>query len=776
MIGEILNPVRWEDIESDMTEAEKQFAECLALGKLCVLGDAVPQDQESGTHNTIRGEVIRFFAYGGDVNHPVRGANILLQGAWIPPQPFLDLMFARIPYSLGMRKCNLGSDILMIGAQFVGLSLDGSHFCGNLYGDGAKIDGNLLFRDGFVAEGEIRLIGAHIGGLMDCENGKFINPGKMAIVADNIRIDGDAQFRDGFSAKGEVRISAARIGGELDCSNGTFDNSKNCALHAEGVHVQSRIVMRGISVTGATRLIGAYTNGELDCGGGCFDGGEGGASLLADRVTAGRGIILHDGFVAIGEVRLTDARTDGNLDCSSGIFRNSPGQDALSANFARVGGTVSLSGEFSAIGEVRFSRARIGVLECNGDFENPGKIALDASDMEVRVEVALRAQFQGEVRLVGTYIGRALDVTGTLDNPGGMAFNAERVEAREGVLWLPKGGEGKVIFDFAKTGTLADRIEAWRWFDKISLNGFTYGQFVNPADAQSRLRWLSKRPDKIPFSTQPYEQAAKALRAAGKDIDAWDIEREKRELQRTEPYPSSPFQISGWGRLWGRAIDALMGFVYRPWKTLGWAIVIVCTSALLFNFADKHGWMVPHQPIVLENMDYRAEAFSRCVEFQCPPERRPTTVVRRLFSDYPEFSPLAFSLDVFIPFFALHQELFWAPASGDSDTLEMLLFLLLLGIVTFFTWLFRHWRRVQESGVPAAAVGMAVVSLEIAVVSATGVAHILYGAESVLWLVGWRWLTVWYWFEIVAGWILTSLFLLSVTGLLRPRQSSGERE
>ena len=41
---------------------------------------------------------------------------------------------------------------------------------------------------------------------------------------------------------------------------------------------------------------------------------------------------------------------------------------------------------------------------------------------------------------------------------------------------------------------------------------------------------------------------------------------------------------------------------------------------------------------------------------------------------------------------------------------------------------------------------------------------------------GFLWLTLWYWFQIVAGWILTSLFLLSVTGLLRPRQSSGAKD
>ena len=182
-------------------------------GRPCDLGDAIPKDKECGTHNIIRSEVIRFFAYGGDANHPVRGANILLQGAWIPPQFFLDLMFARIPYSLGIRKCHLGPDILMIGAQCAGLSLSGSRLRGNLRGEGAKISGSVLLRDGFVAEGEIRLIGAHIGGELDCENGKFLNPGKMAIAADGIKVDGNVCLRGEFSAKGEVRISTAHIGG-----------------------------------------------------------------------------------------------------------------------------------------------------------------------------------------------------------------------------------------------------------------------------------------------------------------------------------------------------------------------------------------------------------------------------------------------------------------------------------------------------------------------------------------------------------------------------------
>ena len=695
MTGEILNPVRWEDIEADMTVAEKHFAECLAQGKLCALGNAVPQAQESGTRNTIRSEVIRFFAYGGDEAHPVRGVHIILQGAWIPPGAPLDLIYGRIPYLLGMHNCLLESDIQMIGAQCGGLSLVGSHLHGRLVGDSAKIDGNFLMRRDFVAKGEIRMVGAHIGGFLDCENGKFLNPGQGAIIADGIKVDGNVWLRGGFFAKGEVRIPTARIGGELDCSSGTFDNPENCALCADGVHVRSRIVMRGASVTGETRLIGAYTNGQLDCGGGRFDGGEG-VSFRADGMTASRGIALREGFCANGTVRLLGARTDGNLDCSGGEFRNLDGK-ALGADNIHVGGSVFLSGDFFAEGEVRLPNARVGALECAGKFNNRRAVALGAADMEVRGDVTLRANFQGEVLLTGARIGTSLTVTGTFDNPQGVALNAERIEAKHGMLWNPESGGGTVDLAYARVGVLADVIDAWKPF-KIVLNGFVYDQFFNPTDAQFRLCWLSKCPPEMPFSPLPYEQAAKALRAVGKDIDAWDIEREKNRLQRIFDGVSSFRKFGGW------LLDTLQDAVYRPFRIVKWGLCIMALGVAVFACADYHSNIVPTHPVVALSDGYKMEIASNGM--------RPTQAAP---PEYPAFNPLVFSLDVFTPSAVFHQEDSWGPRSGGGDWLDF--------------------------------------------------------DFDILWL-----LTLWYWLEVAMGWILTSMLLLSVTGLLRPRQSSGEKD
>ena len=318
--------------------------------------------------------------------------------------------------------------------------------------------------------------------------------------------------------------------------------------------------------------------------------------------------------------------------------------------------------------------------------------------MEVRGDVTLRANFQGEVLLTGARIGTSLTVTGTFDNPQGVALNAERIEAKHGMLWNPESGGGTVDLAYARVGVLADVIDAWKPF-KIVLNGFVYDQFFNPTDAQSRLDWLAKRPDGIRFSSQPYEQAVKVLHAVGKDIDAWNIEREKNRLQRNFDGVSSFRKFGGW------LLDTLKDACYYPSRIVKWGLYITAFGVAVFACADYHSNIVPTHPVVALSKDYKMQIAPNG-------DLRPTQAVP---PEYPAFNPLVFSLDVFTPSAVFHQEDSWGPRSGGGD-----------------------WKDFDV---------------------------------DILWL-----LTFWYWAEIFVGWVLTSLFLLSVTGLLRPRQSSGERD
>ena len=867
MTGGILNPAK---LPLSLLPAEELFVRCLGEGDLCIIGDGeLPKKRiESGKGvNVVRGEVIRFFAYGGNEENPVLGPEIYLQGAWISGG--LDLTHASIPYAMHFSNCHFDAVVKMQHAECAGLYLNGSRLEEELSADCLTTKGNVYLRDGFSAEGTVRLLGASIGGDLDCEGGKFHNPGGYALSADGLttkgnvylrngffakgevrltdasigrnldceggkfhNADGDAlsvsklttkgnvYLRDGFSAEGVVRLVGANIGGDLSCIDGKFHNPDGYALLADGLTTKGAVHLRGdFSAEGVVRLVGANIGGDLSCIDGKFHNPDGyalladglttkgavylrgdfsaegearlvganiggdlscingkfhnpdGYALLAEGLTTKGDVNLRNGFSAEGEVRLLGASIGGNLNCEGGKFHN-PGGYALIADRLTTKNNVHLNRGFFAKGEVRLSGANIGGnLSCRGgEFHNSGGNALLADSLAMKGNVNLRDGFsaKGEVRLLNARIGGDLDCEGgKFHNSDGYALSIERGNISGSLFWRKTTCEGEVNFGYAKVDALADDPDSWESC-KVVLDGFVYNRFVGHENIKLHLRWLDNRPDRIRFSPLPYEQAAKVLFAMGRNREAREILLAKERLQTGDKGMPQPQQFLRW--LW----DVFAGYGYRLSYTAKWMAFFVILGGAFFWSAAHRDQIVPHQPAILASEKYQATLTLK--------DYTPMKAARAAFRDeYPEFNPLMFSLDVFIPFFALHQEPFWAPASSDNDNFLILLFLLtlfliLLGIVMFFTWLFRHWRRVREDGASAAAAGMAVVSLEIAIAAAAGVAHVLFGAESILWLADWRWLTVWYWFEIAAGWILTSLFLLSATGLLRPRESSGDRD
>ena len=764
----IRNPVNLQSL-LPLLPAEEEFARRLGEGKPCQVGNGkLPKPEErieSGdAANVVRPEVIRFFVCGGNSDRPVRGSFVALMGAWIPDDGELDLTHAEIPHALIFSNCHFAVAATMPHMACRALTLNGSRLARGLMADGLKVKGSLFLCDGFSAEGEVRLFGASIDKDFSCQGGKFHNPGGDALAADGMTTRGGVLLGRGFSAEGRVRLLCADIDKLLNCAGGEFCNPGGDALLAAGMTTRGDVFLDGVSAKGKVDLFGAKIGGQFSCAGGKFvDSGPTGCALVANEITTGGDVRLVRGFSANGEVQMLGAKIGGQFSCAGGKFVSpDSSRCALNADRITTGGDAVLGGGFSAEGEVRLLGANIGrALFCvggkfcnpsgnaiaadgitakggvylndgfsaegavrlpganvganfsceNGRFVNsdPEGCALFADRITTEGSMLLTGDFSSEVRLPSAKIGGDLECVGRLNNPAGMALNAQNAKVVGGLLWC-MSGNGVVDLGHAKAGVLVDVSDSWNSF-KVNLVGFDYGQFYDPVGVKFRAAWLGNRPADMPFSPLPYEQAAKVLRAMGKDIDAWDIEREKRRLERAERDSNNAPKVPLLQRLWGRTIDALTDFVYRPWKTLGWAAPIVLAGALLFHFADENGRMVPHQPVVLANAEYKSEmARATGNGGQCRDGPKPTEAVARVFPDYPEFNAAVYSLDVFIPFFALHQEPYWYPKPREMDG-----------------WFLR------------------------------------------------RVLPFWYWLEIGFGWILTSLFLLSVTGVLRPRQSSGEK-
>jgi len=281
-----------------------------------------------------------------------------------------------------------------------------------------------------------------------------------SINAERAKIRGTFSLNNGFCSEGEIQLLGVRIGSNLDCGAGRFRNAGGKALRADRIRIRGSLFLRNAFVAeGEVRLLGAEVGGNFECNDGSFCN-PGGSAISADRIIVQGSVFLRDGFSAEGEVRLLGAQVNGNLECNGGKFRNAAGL-ALNADRIVVKGNVLLHAGFVADGEVNLPGAQIGNnLACDGGiFKSPGSTALNADSLNVRGFVFLRGGFSadGEVNLLSAQVGDNLECDGgTFKNPSGKALNADRINVQGDVLFRDGfSAEGEVrLADSIVKGTV----------------------------------------------------------------------------------------------------------------------------------------------------------------------------------------------------------------------------------------------------------------------------------------------------------------------------------
>jgi hypothetical protein len=267
------------------------------------------------------------------------------------------------------------------------------------------------------AAGTVRLPGAWVGGLLDCGGAKLRNTQGPALIAWGLQAAQDVSLRDveavGDSAEdGAVSLVGARIGGHLNCSGAKLRNTEGPALAATALHVDQGVDLTGgfeATNAGDADTIGlsiAHIGGNLDCGGAKLRNDRGPA-LTADGLHVGQGVFLSDGFEAVGNgelgaVRLVAATIRVTLECDGANLHNADGP-ALEAQRLQVEQSVFLRDGFRAEGHgsrgaVVLLGARIGgQLDCDGaTLHNTGGSALIADSIQVGQDVYLGNGFEAK--------------------------------------------------------------------------------------------------------------------------------------------------------------------------------------------------------------------------------------------------------------------------------------------------------------------------------------------------------------------------------------------
>jgi len=128
----------------------------------------------------------------------------------------------------------------------------------------AKIAGELKCTEGFRAVGACNLSGAHIGGRVSFLGATLRSADgtadQAALIADGAHIDGNVYFKDGFTCQGSIGLVNARVGGEFTLEQDGHGSGNRCTVAAAGLSVARDV---SLDVAGTVDLNGADIAGDL---------------------------------------------------------------------------------------------------------------------------------------------------------------------------------------------------------------------------------------------------------------------------------------------------------------------------------------------------------------------------------------------------------------------------------------------------------------------------------------------------------------------------------
>jgi hypothetical protein len=316
-----------------LSDAETQVLAALDTGEVTVLSDgSVAKDGDE--NRRVRALLLRLLLLGHDPDPKYRlhEKGLRVAAAWIPRQ--LDLEGCRIPHAIALLGCHFDSAPMLRFASVDGLYLDRSSLPG-LNADQLEVQGGVSLR-GVQATAKVSIIGALLDGSLDCtdasfraEKDAFGNP-DIAFAADGMDVRGNVFLRR-VQAVGEVRLVGATLGGELNCKGSRLQAETDTngvpgpAFHATRLDARGGVFLDDLQASGAVLLLGATLGGDLACVGATFRAernawGNPGFAFAADGLNA-KGSVFLRGVQATGQVRLPGAHLGRDLDCMGARFQ-----------------------------------------------------------------------------------------------------------------------------------------------------------------------------------------------------------------------------------------------------------------------------------------------------------------------------------------------------------------------------------------------------------------------------------------------------------------------
>ena len=326
--------------------------------------------------------------------------------------------------------------------------------------DRIRTGGPIRLLHGFVSEGEVRLTGAHIGGSLDIIGGRIEAHGAIALDLGDAVIGGNLFIVDGGGRRpvirGRMDMGSAHIDGQFLFRNATLEGSDS--MPADRGHAGTRVSGTAMSATRLTVGAEVALEGQCDVSGGLdlsmsdlstvFVGPEctlraGGRTALDLSNAELRSTVMMAGVSVVGTVRLSGARIHGQLTLTGAQLSQPERSSLIAARGITVDGDCELMRLHGTGGSLRFSNATLSsVVAVGAELDNPDGVTLSLHQATVRGSVVLARGF----RSVGLVLLSRATMTGRLeldrssfDSPGPSNRNPQG-HAIEAISLHARGG------------------------------------------------------------------------------------------------------------------------------------------------------------------------------------------------------------------------------------------------------------------------------------------------------------------------------------------------
>jgi hypothetical protein len=640
---------------------------------------------------------------------------------------------------VNLPEASIGVNLDCKGGEFINLpngiaGVPGIAF----HGDGLVVGSTLFLSDGFKAYGEVRLIDASVNEGFSCCAAEMHNDKGLALLAPRIKIGGSALFYSrecgGFKGSGQVRLNGAKIGGDLNCSRSQFvcDNSEY-AFDARGVTTGGSLIFEHAQVT-RLNVSNANIGSDLNVSAASMSARhypsnnkpiDNQWSLMADGIRVRGGAYFNRGCEADGGVMMRGASIGRNIDFSFSTLSTTAGP-ALSLDGTNIGGDALLQCLVVDQGPIMLQQVSIGGdLNCKGaKVTSLQKAAVGAQGMIVAGTVWFSHEFEsrGQVDLHLALIRRDLRCT-----HGG--FYPSAAQTTGGQVDPTFNGDGLKIEGDAYLDEGCDV-----WGSANLSNARVAGQLVWDAAVPTHVTVMKLRSARVgvlkdvvaSWPTLPGSLDLEGFAYDRIDGDN-DVDHRKSWLDRSRFSSQSYQQMADVFRKVGLTVEAkqiLVASAQKRSETLRhkwsgeWLRYNVFGPLTAYGYFPLRAVRGAAYIVIFGMCVFGFGYWSGCIV--------PTAIsASQSPSAYPQFNALVYSLDVFLPVIKLYQRDYWVPVVRTGA----------------------EWDKTIPSNQLTRRIRLA-------------------GKRIPMWLFS-RCVRSWHWLQILIGWVLTTLVVAGLAGLIQ---------